>query len=145
MFILRKCVALLIYFSTITYMYFHQGLKNLDISKKWYIIIFKKKFKVETFCLLVYGNIVIVATLTMGLWPGQGLARLWAKIEAWESHLMLPRVQESVRGMNLHTLKWTLILGVEVPMDSQIFRRRLQGSKPIGLKSSLYHWKVIEM
>jgi hypothetical protein len=29
-------------------------------------------------------------------------------------------------------------------MDSQIFREQLQGSKPIGLKSFLYHWKVIE-
>jgi hypothetical protein len=29
-------------------------------------------------------------------------------------------------------------------MDSQIFKARLQGLKPIGLKSSLYHWKVIE-
>jgi hypothetical protein len=29
-------------------------------------------------------------------------------------------------------------------MDSRIFREKLQGSKPIGLKSSLYHWKSIE-
>jgi hypothetical protein len=29
-------------------------------------------------------------------------------------------------------------------MDSQIFRRRLQGSKVIRLKSSLYHWKVLK-
>ncbi len=54
-------------------------------------------------------------------------------------------VLESVgecEGMNLHTPKWTPTLGVEVPMDSQIFRQRLQGSKPIGMKSSLYHWKI---
>ncbi len=31
-----------------------------------------------------------------------------------------------------------------VAIDFRIFRRRLQGSKPIGLKSSLYHWKTIE-
>jgi hypothetical protein len=36
------------------------------------------------------------------------------------------------------------MLGVGVPMDSQIFRAQLQGSKPIGLKNSLYHWKDIE-
>jgi len=51
---------------------------------------------------------------------------------------------ESVRkcdGMNPHTPKWTPTLGVGVPMDSWIFRERLQGSKPIGLKNSLYHWK----
>jgi hypothetical protein len=29
-------------------------------------------------------------------------------------------------------------------MESQIFRAQFQGSKPIGLKSSLYHWKTIE-
>jgi hypothetical protein len=30
-------------------------------------------------------------------------------------------------------------------MDSQIFRAQLQGSKPISLKSFLYHWKAIEV
>jgi hypothetical protein len=29
-------------------------------------------------------------------------------------------------------------------MDSRIFKGRLQGIKPIGLKNSLYHWKAIE-
>jgi hypothetical protein len=36
------------------------------------------------------------------------------------------------------------MLGVGVRMDSQIFRERLQGLKPIALRSSLYHWKAIE-
>jgi len=40
---------------------------------------------------------VIVATLTLGLRPRQGLAKVQAKYEAWESHFMLPGVQESVR------------------------------------------------
>ncbi len=44
-------------------------------------------------------------------------------------------------GMNLHTPKWAPTLGVRVSMDSWIFRERLQGSKPIGMRSSLYHWK----
>jgi hypothetical protein len=35
----------------------------------------------------------------------------------------------------------TPILGVGVLMDSQIFRERLHGSKPIRLKSYLYQWK----
>jgi hypothetical protein len=30
-------------------------------------------------------------------------------------------------------------------MDSRIFKERLQGPKPIGLKSSLYHWKDLGM
>jgi hypothetical protein len=53
---------------------------------------------------------------------------------------------ENVGGceeMNLHTPNWAPILGVGVQMDFQIFKVRLQGSKPIGLKSSLYHWKAL--
>jgi hypothetical protein len=44
-------------------------------------------------------------------------------------------------GMNPHTPKWAPTLGVGVLMDSQVFRERLQGPKPIELKNSLYHWK----
>jgi hypothetical protein len=40
-------------------------------------------------------------------------------------------------GMNPDTPKWTPILGIRISMDSQIFIEQLQGSKPIGLKSSL--------
>jgi hypothetical protein len=54
-----------------------------------------------------------------------------------------PGVWKSVI-MNIHTLKWIPMLGVGVPVDSQVFRERLQGSKPIALKNSLYHWKAIE-
>jgi hypothetical protein len=38
-----------------------------------------------------------------------------------------------------HTILETQILGVGVPMDSQTFRGRLQGSELINLKNSLYH------
>ncbi len=48
-------------------------------------------------------------------------------------------------GMNLHTPKWAPTLGVGVLMDSQIFIEQLQGSKPIGLKNFLYHWKALGM
>jgi hypothetical protein len=34
-------------------------------------------------------------------------------------------------------------LEVGVSVDSRMFRKRLQGSKPNGLK--IYHWKSIEM
>jgi hypothetical protein len=47
--------------------------------------------------------------------------------------------------MNPHAPKWALIFGVGFPMDSWIFREQFQGTKPIGLKSSLYHWKVLRM
>ncbi len=42
-------------------------------------------------------------------------------------------------GKNPHTPKGTPILGVGVPVDSRIFKERLQGSKPNGFRSSLYH------
>jgi len=38
-----------------------------------------------------------VAPLTLGLRSKQGLVKVRAKIEAWESHFMLSRVWESVR------------------------------------------------
>jgi hypothetical protein len=47
--------------------------------------------------LLDVGNGVCVVTLTLDSQPRQGLARLQAKKEAWESCHMLPVVQESVR------------------------------------------------
>jgi hypothetical protein len=47
-------------------------------------------------------------------------------------------------GMSAHTPKWTLSLGIGVPMDSQIFKEQFEGSKLIGLKSSLYHWKHLK-
>jgi len=40
-------------------------------------------------------------------------------------------------GMNPHTSKGASTLGIGVPVDSQIFREQLQGSKPNGLRSSL--------
>jgi hypothetical protein len=52
-------------------------------------------------------------------------------------------MSKSVRGGTL-TLPNELHVG-RVPMDFQIFKARLQESKPIGLKISLYQWKVIEM
>jgi hypothetical protein len=36
------------------------------------------------------------------------------------------------------------MLGIGVPVDFQIFKERLQGPKPIALKTFLYHWKSIE-
>jgi len=54
-----------------------------------------------------------------------------------------PRSVGECEGMNPHTPKWTPILGVKVLMDFQIFKTRFQGSKPIGLRSYLYHPKVL--
>jgi hypothetical protein len=54
----------------------------------------------------------------------------------------LPRSVRKCEGMNPHTPKWALTLGVGIFMDFQTFKDWLQESKPIGLKSFLYHWKV---
>ncbi len=82
--------------------------------------------------------------------PSLGLT---IKVKACEdvSQKWSPKVTFHVSGsvrecerMNPHTPKWAPILGVGLPMDSQVFRKQLQGSKTIGLKISLYHWKALE-
>jgi len=55
----KNCAILLIYFSNLIYMYFHQGLKNLDIQKLIYHHFFFKNLKNEIFFLLVFGSIVV--------------------------------------------------------------------------------------
>jgi hypothetical protein len=47
MFILRKCVVLLIYFSNLIYMYLHQGLKNVDIQEMIYHHFLLNLLKIE--------------------------------------------------------------------------------------------------
>jgi len=54
-----------------------------------------------------------------------------------------PRNVRECEGINLHTPKGAPTLGVGILVDSRIFKERLKGSKPNGLKSSSYHWKVL--
>jgi hypothetical protein len=59
-----------------------------------------------------------------------------------------PHALESAReceGIDLRTPKWTPTLGVGVLVDSRMFRERLQRSKPNGLKSFLYPWKILKL
>jgi hypothetical protein len=63
-----------------------------------------------------------------------------------------PGVTSHPPGSATSVREWTLTLPSEFPcwelesrMDSQIFRARSQGSKLLALKSSLYHWKSIEV
>jgi hypothetical protein len=46
-------------------------------------------------------------------------------------------------GVNPHIPKITLTLGDGVPVDSQNFRERFEGSKLNVLWRSLYHWKAL--
>jgi len=80
--------------------------------------------------------------------PNRGLVTK-AKACKGEAQEGSPRVTSHVpmsvgecEGMNPHTPKWVATLGVGIPMDSQIFREQFQGSKPIGLRTSLYQWKI---
>ncbi len=54
-----------------------------------------------------------------------------------------PGSAKECEGMNPHTPKGTPILGVRVLMNFRIFRGRLQRSKLIELRRSLYHWKAL--
>jgi hypothetical protein len=42
-------------------------------------------------------------------------------------------------GIDPHTPKGTPTLGIGVQVDFQMFREKLQGLKPNGLRSFLYH------
>jgi hypothetical protein len=55
----------------------------------------------------------------------------------------VPGSVKKCEGLNLHIPKWAPTLGVGISMDSRIFRKWFQGSKPIRLRSSLYPWKKI--
>jgi hypothetical protein len=60
---------------------------------------------------------------------------------------VIPHAPENARrceGIDPHTPKGIPTLGVGVLVDSWMFRKRLQGSKPNGLKIFLCHWKDIE-
>jgi hypothetical protein len=66
--------------------------------------------------------------------------------QEWSSRVTFhaPGSVGKYEGMNPHTPKCAPTLGVGVLVDSQVFRRRLQGWKFIELKSSSYHWKSRE-
>jgi hypothetical protein len=60
------------------------------------------------------------------------------------SHICISKNVRDSDGMSPHTPKWIPTLGVGIPMESSIFRKAFQGSKLIGLKGFLYHWKDFE-
>jgi hypothetical protein len=76
---------------------------------------------------------VIVATLALGSRPKRRLARARAKRRVREGE-----DEDSHSQVSFHYGSW--IFG-----GLQTFREQLQGSKHFTLKSSLYHWKAIEV
>jgi hypothetical protein len=79
---------------------------------------------------------VVVATLTLGSWPKQGLARLRAKKEARESHLMLSGVQKSVK-------EWTFTFPNELPFWELESQWILESSKGNFRGQNPLDWRVI--
>jgi hypothetical protein len=66
-------------------------------------------------------------TLTLGSWLKQKHWKVQAKIQ-------LGSVRKC-EGMNSHTPIWTPILGIKIPMESQIFKEGFKGLNLIILKS----------
>jgi len=77
----------------------------------------------------------IVMTLALGLQPKQKQGKVRTKTTTQESHLHSQKCER----MNPHISKWMSTLGIWTPIKSQIFKEVFQGSKFIGIKSSLYH------
>jgi len=76
-----------------------------------------------------------VATLILGSWPRQGLAKVQAKSEAWKSHFMLLGVWESVR-------EWTSTLPDEFPLWELDSRWILESSKTNCKGQNQLDWNV---
>jgi hypothetical protein len=74
---------------------------------------------------------IVVTTLTLVHDQGKGLQDYGPRGK--------PRSEGKWEGMNPHTSKGASTLGIGVQVDSKMFREQLQGSKPNGSKSSLYH------
>jgi hypothetical protein len=78
----------------------------------------------------------IVATLTLGSQPMQGLTRVQDKKEAQEAHLILLGVQESVR-------EWTLTLPSELPLWELESLWSSEPSRSDCKGQNSLNWKVI--
>jgi hypothetical protein len=79
-------------------------------------------------------NIPYVATLALGLRPKQGLAKVWAKKEAHESHVMLPRLQESVKERTLTLLSELPFWELESQWTPKSLENNYRGQNPLDQK-----------
>ncbi len=82
----------------------------------------------------------IIATLPWATTKAKGGYKVTGQEGSSKVTFHVHKSAKECKGMNPHTPKWTPCWELE----SQIFKAQFQGSKPIGLKSSLYHWKAIE-
>jgi hypothetical protein len=100
---------------------------------------------IEYIQVLFYCNCNLIATLTLGSQPRQGLAKVHAKKEARESHFMLPGVLESVK-------EWTLTLPSQLPLwelESQwtpeSSESNYKGQNPLNCKVFYIIGKLLEL
>jgi hypothetical protein len=70
-------------------------------------------------------------TLALGSRSKQGLAKVNPKMKP-ETHISCFQDCKKVWGMNPHTTKWALTLGVGIPMDSRIFKKQLKGQNSLN-------------
>jgi hypothetical protein len=110
--------------------------------------------------------IINVATLALGSWLSQGVARLQAKREAWKSPHMLPRVQRmwgnepSHSQMNSHCESWTPkwipksskrdckglnpLVQIVLYIIGNLLKRRCLKWDPIMTRSQVTGWNPLE-
>jgi hypothetical protein len=69
-----------------------------------------------------------VATLALGLWPKQGVTRLRDK-KRLESHITCSQECKECEGTNLHSPKWTPIVGVGLPNGLPNIQNAIAGVK----------------
>jgi hypothetical protein len=90
--------------------------------------IYYEEYMAKSVVFLDYYNNVYCHNLSLGLATKAG----GCKVACQERK---PGSEKKCEGMNLHTPKGASALGVGILVDSRMFKERLQGSKPNGLKS----------
>jgi hypothetical protein len=86
----------------------------------------------------------VVATLVLGSRPRQGLAKVRTKSEA-RITFHTPRNVGECEGMNPHTPKWILILGVWVQWISKFLEDNFKGQNSLDWQVSYIIENLLEL
>jgi len=90
---------------------------------------------------MVVANVV---TLALGLRPKQGFGKVWAKREAWESHLMLLGVWENVRERTFTLPREFPFWELESRWTSKFLESNYRGQNPLNWKVLYIIRKILE-
>jgi hypothetical protein len=99
------------------------------------LFMIKECIRLELFIKFCTTGMFNVTTLALGLWPRQGVARLWAKRETRESHNILPRVQRLWRNEPSHSQVNSHVASWSPKWTPESSERDYRGQKPIALKT----------